>query len=306
MSRNTPLRLFVIGTGGQVSTALDERATHHDVEITAVGFPALDLSAPPEAIERVVFEAARASNAQAIVNTAAYTAVDKAEDEPEIAMAINGTAPGAIARAAAALKIPVVHISTDYVFDGAKDGLWLEDDPKAPLGVYGRTKLAGELAVAEAAPDHATLRTAWVYAPFGANFAKTMLRLASEGKTEVSVVADQHGCPTSALDIADAICVVTRNLVDQPDNANLRGVFHLVGEGATNWAEFARAIFDGARERSAPFATVRDITTSDYPTKAKRPANSRLDTSRIKRFHGIETPPWRNSLDVVLNRLTGK
>lgn len=305
MSRNSPLRLFVIGTGGQVSTALDEHFSHHDVEITALGFPALDLSAPVEAIERVVLEAARVSNAQAIVNSAAYTAVDKAEDEPELAMAINGAAPGAIARAAAALKIPVVHISTDYVFDGAKDGLWLEDDPKAPLGVYGRTKLAGEIAVAEAAPDHATLRTAWVYAPFGANFAKTMLRLASEGKTEVGVVADQYGCPTSALDIADAICVVARNLVERSD-PDLRGVFHLVGEGATNWSGFARAIFEGAKERAAPFAGVRDIATSDYPTKAKRPANSRLDTSKIKCFHGIETPPWRSSLNVVLNRLIGK
>lgn len=301
MSRN--LRLLMIGTGGQVSTALAERAEKHNVEITALGYPALDLAASAETIRQAVIEAARACNAQAIVNTAAYTAVDKAEDEPDLAMAVNGIAPGAIASAADAMKIPVVHISTDYVFDGGKDGLWLEDDPKAPLGVYGRTKLAGEIAVSDAAADHVTLRTAWVYAPYGANFVKTMLRLASEGKKEISVVADQFGCPTSALDIADAICIVAHNLVAEPDNTELRGVFHLVGEGETNWAGFARAIFDGARDRNAPFASVRDIVTSEYPTKAKRPANSRLDISRIARLHGVRPPPWKKSLDVVLNRL---
>lgn len=297
--------MFVVGAGGQLSTALEERAAEYGATVKLLGFPELDLSSSPEAIEKQVLDAAKAMDAQVIVNAAAYTAVDKAEDEPELAMAINGIAPGAIARAAKTMSVPVIHVSTDYVFDGRKDGKWQEDDPTGPLGVYGRTKLAGELVVADATDDHVILRTAWVYAPFGANFVKTMLRLASEGRDEISVVADQFGCPTSVIDIADSIFLVTHNLLQSPGRESLRGTFHLVGEGDANWADFAREIFRGAQIRGAPFAFVRDIATADYPTKAVRPANSRLDTSKITRVHNVYMPPWKKSLDSVLDRLIG-
>lgn len=299
----TLMRMFVVGTGGQLSTALSERASIYNARVQLLGFPELDLSTSPDAAEQRVFDAAKAMGADVIVNAAAYTAVDKAEDEPELAMAVNGAAPGAIARVAERLGVPVIHVSTDYVFDGEGEGWRVEEDGTGPLGVYGRTKLAGEHEVVAATKNHVILRTAWVYAPFGANFVKTMLRLAAEGRTDVGVVADQYGCPTSVLDIADAIFTVARNLISNPRQANLRGIFHLVGGGEANWAEFARAIFEGARLRGAPSAAVRDLATAEYPTKAKRPANSRLDTGKIARLHGIHMPAWRKSLDVVLDRL---
>lgn len=300
---HSPLPMLVIGTSGQLSTALAEGTEAHGMRVQCLGFPELDLGASPEAITHQVAEAARAMQARVIVNAAAYTAVDKAEDEPAVAEAVNGAAPGAIARAAAMLTIPVIQISTDYVFDGTHDGWWQEDDATGPLGVYGRTKLNGERAVSGATPDHAILRTAWVYAPYGANFVRTMLRLAAEGRSELGVVGDQIGCPTSVLDIADAVFKVARNLVERPDQAELRGVFHLVGKGEASWAEFAEAIFTGARERGAPAALVKSITTADYPTRAQRPANSRLDSGKIARLHGVEMPAWKTSLNIVLDRL---
>ncbi|MEN3931046.1 dTDP-4-dehydrorhamnose reductase [Microvirga sp. W0021] len=299
------LKIFVIGAGGQLSTALEERAEQHGTTVALLGYPELDLSASPELVETQIFKAVSAFGAQILVNAAAYTAVDKAEDEPELAQAINGVAPGIIAQVAARLSIPCIHVSTDYVFDGTAEGYRKEDDPTSPLGVYGQTKLSGEMAVAAATTDHAILRTAWVYAPFGANFVKTMLRLASEGRTELGVVADQYGCPTSVLDIADAIFKVASNLNAKPDDATLRGIFHLVGAGEANWAEFARAIFAGATLRGAPSAAVKDLTSAEYPTKAKRPFNSRLDTSKIKHIHNVTMPDWKLSLDIVLDRLIG-
>lgn len=299
----THLRMFVVGTGGQLSTALQERAQAHDWDAVAVGHTEIDLSENPDVIVAKVMASAQSAAADVIVNAAAYTAVDKAEDEPSLAEAVNGVAPGALAIAAQRLNLPLIHVSTDYVFDGKQAGHWCEDDTPNPLGVYGLTKLMGEKAVAEATQNHAILRTAWVYAPFGANFVRTMLRLAAEGRQEIGVVADQVGCPTNVLDIADAIFAVARNMVSQPQRDDLRGVFHLVGEGETSWAEFAKAIFEGAQKRGAPIAHVKAIATADYPTKAQRPENSRLSTDKIKRLHGINMPNWKSSLDGVLDRL---
>lgn len=210
-------------------------------------------------------------------------------------MRVNGEAAGEAARAAAAVGIPVIQISTDYVFDGSLDRPYREDDPTGPISAYGASKLAGERAVAAATDNHAILRTAWVYSPFGKNFVKTMLRLA-ETRDEVGVVADQRGWPTSALDIANAIFAVARNLVARPQDESLRGVFHMTATGEAVWADVAEAIF-AERERlgGAP-VRVKRIATADYPTPARRPANSRLDASRLRTMHGVGLPHWQGSL----------
>jgi dTDP-4-dehydrorhamnose reductase len=208
-----------------------------------------------------------------------------------------------VAEAAARLGVPVIHLSTDYVFDGTKDGAYVETDPTAPLGVYGASKLAGEEAVATANPRHLILRTAWVYSPFGNNFVKTMLRLAAS-RDEISVVADQWGNPTSALDIAEAILHAAARLQTDRNFAAF-GVYHLAGGGETNWSGFARHILDTSRAFGGPHASVRDIATSDYPTKARRPANSRLSSAKFAGVFGWQAPGWRVSAESVVRRLGG-
>ena len=292
-----PLRLVVTGRDGQVVRALSERAAATGVSVIALGRPTLDLAQP-----HTVTAALRAASPDTIVNAAAYTAVDKAESEPGLALAVNGAGAGAVAQAAAALGVPVIQLSTDYVFDGSADRPYREDDPVGPLGAYGRSKLAGEEAVAAAGPNHAILRTAWVYSPFGANFVKTMLRLAATRPT-LSVVADQRGCPTAAHDIAEAVLTVARNLVDRPDATALRGTFHMTGSGEATWAAFAEAIFAISGARGGPRGDVLPIATADYPTPARRPMNSRLDGSKLAQAHGVVLPAWRSSLETCVARL---
>ena len=293
------MRILVTGRDGQVARSLAERnvGTGHDLIFT--GRPDLDL-ADPVSIERTIMTA----RPELIVSAAAYTAVDRADDEPELAMAVNGVAPGVIGRAAAVIDAPVIHLSTDYVFDGALDRPYREDDPVAPLGVYGRTKLAGEQALAASGARHAILRTAWVYSPFGGNFVKTMLRLAADRDT-VSVVADQTGCPTSALDIADAILTIADRWRTRPE-PGVDTVYNLAGAGQTNWADFAREIFRLSAALSGPAATVVDIAAADYPTRARRPANSRLDCTRLDTMFGIGARPWPVALATVVERLVEK
>jgi len=287
------VKILVTGRDGQVAQSLAERHGGH--ELVFAGRPDLDL-ADPDSIERTV----TAVKPDLVISAAAYTAVDKAEDEPELAMAVNGEGPGVLARAAAKIGAPVIHLSTDYVFDGSLDRPWREDDPVAPLGVYGATKLAGEQAVAVSGATYAILRTAWVYSPFGANFVKTMLRLA-ETRDTLTVVEDQFGCPTSALDIADGIMAVI---------AGLRGgrggnaVYHLAGTGETHWADFARAIFAESAKRGGPSAEVTGIPSSGYPTRATRPANSRLDCALLAQTFGYRAPRWEDSLAEVVGRIT--
>jgi dTDP-4-dehydrorhamnose reductase len=289
------MRIAVTGTQGQVVTSLLERAADA-AEIVALGRPKLDL------LERdSIFSALRDSRCDAIVSAAAYTAVDKSEQEPEIASRVNGAGAGFVAEAAAQLGVPLVHISTDYVFDGTAARPYREDDPTAPLGAYGRSKLEGETRVLAACPGATILRTAWVYSPFGANFVRTMLRL-GETREEVGVVADQLGNPTSALDIADATLSVVARLKQDADPA-LRGVFHMTGSGEASWADVAEAIFARAAEHGRAPVRVRRITTADYPTPAKRPANSRLDNSKLARLHGVALPDWRASLAACVDRL---
>jgi len=291
------LRLVVTGREGQVTRALQALAGP-DLDVIALGREQFDLAAEGDAT--AVFAAAKPD---VIVNAGAYTAVDKAESERDLAYAINGRGAGRVAQAAAALNIPVIQISTDYVFDGAGETPWLESAPTGPVGVYGASKLAGEEAVRAATPNHAILRTCWVYAPWGANFVKTMLRLA-ETRPELRVVADQNGAPTSALDIAEGVVAVARNLAARPD-ANLRGVFHLAAQGVTNWADFAREIFAQSLARGGPSASVVSIPSSDYPTPAARPLNSRLSTDKLAQAHGVRLPDWRDSLARVMDQLVG-
>jgi dTDP-4-dehydrorhamnose reductase len=292
------MRIIVTGGPyGQVLESLLEVGAAAGHEIVPLGPPGLDLAGEAEAITRVL----KAARPEAIVSAAAYTAVDRAESERELAFAINARGAGAVAEAARAMSVPLVHISTDYVFDGAKESPYVEEDVPGPTSVYGASKLAGEEAVLAAHDNAAILRTAWVYSPFSANFAKTMLRLANE-RDEIGVVADQQGNPTSALDIASGAIRVLENLA-AADDSMLRGVFHMTGSGEASWAEFAEAIFTASATVGGPSARVRPISTSDYPTPAKRPANSRLDSSKLARVHGVRLPDWRMSTEAVVRRL---
>ena len=291
------MRLVVTGREGQVAQSLIEVARDRDgVEVIAVGRPALDLARPD-----TVFAALEAARPDIVVSAAAYTAVDQAEDEKDLAFAVNATGAGEVAEAAARLGVPVIHLSTDYVFDGTKHGAYVETDATAPLGVYGASKFAGEQAVAAANPRHLILRTAWAYSPFGKNFVKTMLRLAAD-RDEISVVADQWGNPTSALDIADAILHAAARLRDDK-NFTAFGVYHLAGTGETNWSGFARHILDTSRELDGPYARIREIATVDYPAKARRPANSRLSTAKLTSVFGWTAPHWCRSTEEIVSRL---
>ena len=286
------MRIVVTGTTGQVVSAITAVAPP-DVAIIAIGRPDIDLADLDSLAGPIT-----AARPDVIVSAGAYTAVDRAESEPELAQVINGAAPGALARIARDLDIPILHISTDYVFDGSKSSPYVEDDATGPLGVYGASKLAGEAAVRAAGDNHVILRTAWVYSPFGGNFVKTMLRLA-QSRDEISVVADQVGCPTSAMDIARTVIAIAQRVATDP-SPNLRGTFHLSAPDEASWADFAQAVFDGLAVRGGKTVTVNPIATSAYPTPARRPANSRLNGDRLARTYGIRLPSWRSSLDDTL------
>ena len=289
------IRIAVTGSKGQVATSLIERADP-DVEIIALARPAFELEG-----RRAAISAVAAARPDVVINAAAYTAVDKAEADEELATRVNGEGAGFVAEAAAKVGAPLLHLSTDYVFDGALDRPYREDDPTGPTGAYGRSKLIGEKRVAERCPDSAILRTAWVYSPFGGNFVRTMLRL-NETRDEVPVVADQRGNPTSALDIAAALIAVARRIRSNSSPA-LRGIFHMTGSGEATWADFAEAVFAEAHARGRRLTRVKRIATADYPTPARRPANSRLDNGKLGRVYGLALPEWRASLSTCCGRL---
>ena len=291
------MRLVVTGREGQVVRSIVERAAGSEFEIVPLGRPEFELGGSAAAIHSAV-EAARPD---AVVSAAAYTQVDKAESESRVAFTVNEQAPRAIAQVARRLGVPLIHLSTDYVFDGAKSTPYVEEDPTGPTGIYGASKLAGEEAVLGEHANSVVLRTAWVYSPFAANFVKTMLRLAGD-REEVAVVADQRGNPTSALDIADGILRVAADLVASRGSER-RGVFHMTATGDASWAELADAIFRASAEVGGPTARVRHITSSEYPTAAKRPANSQLDSTKLAKAYGIRLPEWRSSLKGVVERL---
>jgi dTDP-4-dehydrorhamnose reductase len=291
------MRIAVTGRNGQLAQSLLERAAASRIDVCVIARPDVDLL-HPAAVEAAMM----ALRPEAVVSAAAYTAVDLAETEPDLAYAINATGAGAVARAAARLGIPIVHLSTDYVFGGNLDRPYREDDTTGPLGVYGTSKLEGEHAVIAANANHAILRTAWVYSPFGKNFARTMLTLAGK-RDEISVVSDQRGSPTNAMDIADGVITVVRNMTGKPSASELRGIFHMTGSGETDWAEFATTIFAASAAAGGPSARVVPISTSAYPTPARRPANSRLDNSRLANTHGVRLPHWRQSLPGCIERI---
>jgi dTDP-4-dehydrorhamnose reductase len=289
------MRIVVTGRKGQVVTSLIERSAGR-AEIIPLGRPDLDLKDPAS-----VSRALEGAMPDIIINAAAYTAVDKAEQEPDEAMRVNADGAGFIAAASVALNAPLIHLSTDYVFDGALPRPYVETDETGPTGAYGRSKLEGEARVQTAQPNAVILRTAWVYSPFSANFLRTMLRL-GETRDEVSVVADQFGNPTSAIDIADAVLTIAARL--HSDSApDLRGVFHMTGAGEASWADFAEAILGVAEQCGRKPVRVKRITTADYPTLAKRPSNSRLDCGKLTRRYGVTLPHWERSIDDCVRRV---
>ena len=288
------MRLLLFGAGGQVGWEL-QRALAPLGEVVALGHPHADFSRP-EALPAIV----RDVRPDAIVNAAAHTAVDRAEGEPELAAAINATAPGVLAREAAALGAWLVHYGTDYVFDGSGDAPRDEDAPTGPLSVYGRTKLEGEQAIRAAGGRHLILRTSWVYGARGGNFAKTMLRLAAERDT-LDVVDDQVGAPTGADLLADVTAHCLRTLAARPE---LGGTYHAVAAGETSWHGYARHVIEWARAHGratkvAPEA-IRPVPTSAFPAPARRPRNSRLDTRRLQAAFGLRLPPWQAGVDRML------
>ena len=296
-SRKTEQRpVLIIGRHGQVASALDARG------FGALPYVALDRDAANLTDAEALSRAFAAHRPRLVVNAAAYTAVDKAEGEPDLAFAVNRDGPAHLARLCAASGIPLIHLSTDYVFDGAKRGAYVEDDPVAPLNVYGASKAAGEAAIRAELAEHVILRTSWIYSSTGSNFVKTMLRLA-EDRDRLTVVEDQYGSPTCAKDISDAIAVIVGQLLG---GRAAYGTYHLAGSGATSWAGFAQAIF----ARAAPYGIrppeILPVPTDDYPTPAKRPANSLLDCTRIERHYGIALPAWQVSLDRCLNEILCK
>jgi dTDP-4-dehydrorhamnose reductase len=277
--------ILVFGKTGQVASELAGFA-----DVLCLGRDQADLSDPVACAAAI-----RAHAPSAVINSAAYTAVDKAEDEEALATVINGDAPGSMAQVCAELGIPFVTISTDYVFAGSGTTAWKPEDMAGPLGAYGRSKLAGEQAVQQAGGSFAILRTSWVVSAHGNNFVKTMLRV-GETRDALTVVADQIGGPTGAREIAAACLTIANALMSEPQKS---GVYHFAGAPDTSWADFARTIFDQAGIECA----VTDIPSSAYPTPAARPLNSRLDCESTRSAFGVERPDWRISLNEILNDL---
>jgi len=291
------MRIIVTGHHGQVAQSLREKAAlRKDMELVPLRQPVLDLARPDTVCEAII-------NAcpDIVVSAAAYTAVDRAEDEPERAFAINARGAEAVALASYACGVLVIHLSTDYVFAGGSDAPYTEADAPQPRNIYGRSKLEGERLVAMANPQHIILRTAWIYSPFGNNFVRTMLSLARQHDS-ISVVADQWGNPTSALDLASAILRVADRLASKPD-ASIYGLYHLTGTGDINWSGFARTIFEKSGQRGGPMSRVIDIRTGQYPSRAYRPSNSRLACGKFSATFGCEMPHWSASLPEVVDRL---
>ena len=286
-------RILVTGINGQLGQEL-QLSLASSAEVIGVGREKVDFS-QPESLRQIIAEA----KPDAVINSAAYTAVDKAESEFDLAMAVNGQAPGIIAEECQKLGIPLIHISTDYVFDGTKGYPYQDTDPTNPLSAYGSSKLEGELAVRKNCENHVILRTAWVYGVGGkGNFVKTMLRLGSD-KEEIRVVADQIGSPTWTGDLADAIA----SLIDQTP----RGTYHYTNSGVASWYDFAVAIFEEASQLGWNLKVQRvvPITTSEYPTPAKRPAYSVLSCAKIAAVLGTHPPHWRQALRQMLKDLRG-
>lgn len=296
------MKILLLGKNGQVGWEL-QRSLAPLGEVLALGrdgAPGLSGDfAHPESLAATVRDVAP----DLIVNAAAHTAVDKAESEPELARAINALAPGVLAREAALLGALLVHYSTDYVFDGSGDAPWTEDAPTGPLSVYGATKLEGEQLIRDSGCRHLIFRTSWVYAARGGNFAKTMLKLAAE-RDALTIIDDQHGAPTGAELLADVTAHAARMALANPE---LAGTYHLAAGGETTWHGYARHVIEFARAKGQPIKVapdaIRPVPTSAFPTPAKRPANSRLDTRKLQQAFGLVLPAWQRGVERMLNEI---
>lgn len=282
------MKVLVFGRTGQLSQELQRE--HSGAELLVAGSQEVDFRDPETCVSFL-----EATDVDAVINAAAYTAVDQAESEEEVALRVNGHTPAALARVAAVREIPFVHVSTDYVFDGSGDQPWSVDAPTSPLGAYGRTKLAGEEGVRAAGGTYAILRTSWVVSAHGKNFVKTMLRLGAE-RESLSIVGDQVGGPTPAAELATACLSIAAALRDSPSKS---GVYHFSGTPPVSWADFARTIFSQA----GLTCSVTDIPSVAYPTPARRPLNSRLDTSLTEAIFGLRAPSWETGLQAIIKEL---
>jgi dTDP-4-dehydrorhamnose reductase len=290
------MRILLLGGSGQVGREMGGLTLGGDGEIAAPRRMALDLR-DAEALARAI----AAEPWGAVINAAAYTDVERAESDEALAFAVNAEAPRQLAIETAQRGIPLIHLSTDYVFDGRKGTPYVEEDPVGPLNAYGRSKLAGEEGVRAANPRHVILRTAWVYSPFGRNFVRTILRVARE-RDRLTIVADQRGCPTAARDVAQTCLDIAQRCALDRERAHY-GIYHLAGAGEATWFEFATAIIDAAGERLTKRPEIVPIRTCDYPTAAIRPADTRLDCARIIRDYGVTLRPWRTALEETIDRL---
>ncbi|MFN5098975.1 MAG: dTDP-4-dehydrorhamnose reductase [Burkholderiaceae bacterium] len=289
------MRILVLGRSGQVGTALTQSLQGLG-ELIALDRAQLDLT-NPDAIRTTL----REMQPQIVINAAAYTAVDAAESDQAMAFQINAIAPRVMAEESERLGAALIHYSTDYVFDGGKQGAWIEDDATAPLSVYGHSKLAGEQAITDVGGTHLILRTSWVYGLHGKNFLLTMLKLA-ESRDSLAIVDDQIGAPTWALTIADATSAIIRDAGEPAQLAALSGIYHLCAGGHTSWFGFAQAIFSHASVQRKP--QLRPITTAEYPTPAQRPHNSILNTDKFRRSFG-DLPTWDDALQTCLQMRSG-
>ena len=286
------MRILVIGKGGQLAISLAERAfSDENIELVTLGRPELDLEQPTKIVEQFA-----AKKPDLVINAAAYTAVDKAESEPERAFAINRDGAAAAAGAAYRLGASFVHVSTDYVFDGSKPSPYVESDETNPLNVYGQSKLEGERAVLAAHPHALVLRTSWVFSPFASNFVKTMLKVGAD-RAVLRVVRDQLGNPTSSLDLAAAILNAAPTLRKEPG-----GLYHLTGHGSTSWYDFATLIFQESKRRGGPAPELEAISSAVYKTAARRPANSRLDCAAFSHRFGISLRRWEEAVSETVSR----
>lgn len=290
------VKILFIGRTGQLALSLAEVAKTTDVDATFLGRPDIDLADPNS-----LYAAVTNHDADVVINAGAYTAVDKAESESDLAYAINSEGVRHLAAACAEADRPLVHISTDYVFDGNSSVPYREEDLVAPLGVYGASKHAGEDFVRDICPRHIILRTAWVVSPFGQNFVKTMLRLA-ETRDSLGVVEDQRGNPTYAPHLAEAIIRMAQRITATSDG-DFWGTYNAAGTGEATWCEVARFVFERSAKLGGPSASVRAITTAEYPTPARRPANSRLNCEQLAATFGIRLPDWRDGVTECVQRL---
>jgi len=293
------MKILVIGGNGQLGRELAAQGRPKGFLLKTVDLPEIDITS-----ETSIRSVSEAFQPELVINAAAYTQVDRAEAEPDLCRAVNCDGPRNLARCCREIQIPLIHVSTDFVFDGKKTTPYTEEDPPAPLSVYGRTKMDGERAVQANIAHHLIVRTAWLYSVHGQNFVQTMLKLGAE-RNELGVVDDQYGCPTCAADLAAAILAMAQHIADSRDIS--WGIYHYCGQGVASWCGFARKIFELAgRHQQFKLKRIKPLTTAQYPTAAARPANSALDCSKITAHFGIRTIAWQESLEKTISRIYAK